>query len=77
MKLYKLGHNKPLDFPYDCDIGYVVVAHSENEARKKVNEKSYGDQGRVWEDQERTWCKEINLEEFTEATILLHDFQAG
>jgi hypothetical protein len=62
---------------YDENLGFVVRANTEAEARKCIiNSWSYGDEGKhVWFDSELTKCQIIEFE--GETKIILNDFLAG
>ena len=67
-------------FGYDETQGFVVVAETEDEARK-IAQKNGGDEtawdSPFWTDSEMTTCRELRAEHFPEAKIILRDFSAG
>lgn len=76
MKLWKLDHAKTETIGYDCNIGFVIAAKDENQARA-IADAEAADEGKgFWIDAARSSCTEIvrgNLK----PGIVLESFNAG
>jgi len=60
---------------YDKSFGFVVIADSEGEARRRAAEYP-GDEGAaVWLDSTETTCEEIDGDD--EARVVISDFRAA
>jgi hypothetical protein len=81
MKLWLL--KRPVDKPghqiWDAYSGFVVRAETEEDARKLANKESQkpdrGYEGPIWEDHQKTSCKQLIDE--GEPGVILDDFMAG
>jgi len=78
MKLFLLELNKDLQ-DWDCNLGFVIRAADEEEARKMISEdieKTSGDEGKdAWLDPKSSSCQEILRN--GEKAIILNSFRSG
>jgi hypothetical protein len=61
---------------YDCNVGFLVRAKSENQARKIASRRHGGDESpEKWLDPKRSSCERVRVG--GQAGILMVDFHAG
>lgn len=76
MNIYLLKRILPQEPDYDVNDGKIVLAKSAARARFLAN-LSVADEGKIWQDPEKTTCCNVFKKFPNEEGVVLTDFHAG